>query len=269
MTVVLCLCVMTQQAWADNTTPYSANEPLELSLAVGVLAGSVLLPMLSEPDELSAPACGACDPLSVNALDRPVTGYNSSVARHVSDITVATLVVSPFLLSGLDVGMDETSDGLSGFMTDTTVLASTLALNIFLTQTVKFAVQRPRPFTYNPDVDQERKLAPDSRLSFYSGHTSTAFSMAVAYGVTYSRRHPDDWKRFLVWGGGLTLATATGGLRIAGGKHFWTDVMVGAAVGSALGVAVPALHFRGESHQGQVSAGVSQGVTSLVYQGSF
>jgi membrane-associated phospholipid phosphatase len=31
-------------------------------------------------------------------------------------------------------------------------------------------------------------------------------------------------------------------LRVEAGKHFYTDVLVGAVVGSAIGVAVPMLH---------------------------
>jgi membrane-associated phospholipid phosphatase len=44
-----------------------------------------------------------------------------------------------------------------------------------------------------------------------------------------------------VWGVGMTVAGATGYLRIAGDKHYLTDVLVGAATGVAAGIALPRL----------------------------
>ena len=41
----------------------------------------------------------------------------------------------------------------------------------------------------------------------------------------------------------VSLATVTGLLRIASDKHYATDVVVGALVGSAIGYAVPTIHF--------------------------
>ena len=47
-----------------------------------------------------------------------------------------------------------------------------------------------------------------------------------------------------VWVGGLFLAVATGYFRIAGDKHYLTDVLTGAAVGTAMGLGVPLLFHR-------------------------
>jgi PAP2 superfamily protein len=41
------------------------------------------------------------------------------------------------------------------------------------------------------------------------------------------------------WGIGLGLAAAVGYLRVAGDAHWLTDVLAGAAAGTAFGVAVP------------------------------
>jgi membrane-associated phospholipid phosphatase len=35
-------------------------------------------------------------------------------------------------------------------------------------------------------------------------------------------------------------------LRVGSGEHFWTDVLVGAVVGSAFGVLIPTLHRRAD-----------------------
>jgi len=43
----------------------------------------------------------------------------------------------------------------------------------------------------------------------------------------------------VVWGVGLTLAGTTGYLRIAADKHYASDVLIGAVLGSAAGLILP------------------------------
>jgi membrane-associated phospholipid phosphatase len=47
-----------------------------------------------------------------------------------------------------------------------------------------------------------------------------------------------------VWAIGLTLATGVGYLRVGADAHWLTDVLAGAAVGTAIGVAVPLFEKR-------------------------
>jgi len=77
----------------------------------------------------------------------------------------------------------------------------------------------------------------DYDTSFFSGHTSLAFTMAVSSATVARLR--DYRSETALWIGGLTLATATGYLRIAGDAHYATDVITGALVGAAIGIAVP------------------------------
>jgi hypothetical protein len=43
------------------------------------------------------------------------------------------------------------------------------------------------------------------------------------------------------------LAGATSNLRVRAGKHFYSDVLAGAAIGTGVGVLVPALHLQGQA----------------------
>ncbi len=45
-----------------------------------------------------------------------------------------------------------------------------------------------------------------------------------------------------MWAGSLTLAATTGYMRYQGGKHFPTDIISGAIIGSLAGWGVPKLH---------------------------
>lgn len=268
--LVVAATLAPRTAQAQDTTPYAAVEEIELSASVALAAGSLLMPGFFMDSELAEPACGECDIETINALDRPVTGYDSGAARLTSDITVGTLIAAPFLL-GLADTQRAGGGGMDDYLTDATILAETLAINLFAVQLVKHAARRPRPFTYNPDAEHERKLKVDSTLSFFSGHSSTSFSMAVAYAITYQERNPDDPMRFAVWGGGLSLAALTAGLRIAGGKHFWSDVLTGTLVGTAIGILVPVLHLRDDRHRddGPNTGRQGLGATPLMIGGAF
>ena len=100
-----------------------------------------------------------------------------------------------------------------------------ISLNGIITNIVKMTVKRQRPdsfFKSRPDAD-------DSFRSFFSGHTSTTFAIGTSNAILLSEAYPD--KRKLIWFGNLSLATATGYLRIAGDKHYLSDVFCGGIVG--------------------------------------
>jgi membrane-associated phospholipid phosphatase len=81
--------------------------------------------------------------------------------------------------------------------------------------------------------------------SFFSGHSAFTFMAAGLICVHHQ-------KLDLLRGSGDTIAcvtayagaAATGLLRVAGDMHYITDVGVGAIVGTAVGLAVPLLHYR-------------------------
>ena len=102
----------------------------------------------------------------------------------------------------------------------------------------KGVFRRPRPYSY----DSEGPLSISVASSFVSGHTASAFNGAVFAGSVFRKRYPDSPWITPVWIVGLTAATATAVLRVTSGKHFPTDVLAGAAVGSFTGWLIPRLH---------------------------
>jgi undecaprenyl-diphosphatase len=74
-------------------------------------------------------------------------------------------------------------------------------------------------------------LLPPDRFSFPSGHSITAFAIAVSLGLFYPAIFP----------GLLFLAVSVALSRILLGMHFLTDVLAGAALGTVLGYASYAL----------------------------
>ncbi len=114
------------------------------------------------------------------------------------------------------------------------IMLESASVAMLANQVVKFAVLRNRPYTRSEDYAGND---PDGHLSFYSGHTTVAFSLAVAGATLHQMRggnHP-----YVVWTAALTLALAVGYFRIAADKHYFTDVLVGALTGAAAGFLIP------------------------------
>ena len=74
-------------------------------------------------------------------------------------------------------------------------------------------------------------LLPPDQFSFPSGHTITAFAVAVSLSMYYPEMLP----------GLLFCAVSIAVSRILLGMHFLSDVLAGAAIGSALGYAAARL----------------------------
>lgn len=167
-------------------------------------------------------------------FDRRLEDDFSLRAARVSDVLLVTAVAAPLLpaLAG-----DDDRDR-------TLVYAETLGANLLLAAAVKVAVRRPRPYLYSPDpaVRSWGHGQRDARQSFYSGHASTSFAAAVAGGLLTTLHTDERGARFAAWSSGFALAGATATLRTRAGKHFYSDVLCGALVGSALGAAIPLAH---------------------------
>ena len=59
---------------------------------------------------------------------------------------------------------------------------------------------------------------------------------------TYNDYRPDSKYKSLLWATAVIVPATTGLLRYFGGKHFFTDILIGFAVGSVVGTLVPQIH---------------------------
>lgn len=104
--------------------------------------------------------------------------------------------------------------------------AEALAATQLVTGTVKHLVRRERP-------DGEARHGHEAWASFFSGHTSVSFAGATMLTV-YA--HEYDWGgdtgAWAVPAVAYSLAGLTGYLRVAGRRHWLTDVLAGAVVGT-------------------------------------
>jgi hypothetical protein len=172
--------------------------------------------------------------------DAGLEGKFSQQAAATSDMLAAIDVIAPLaLLVGQGGGFNADSDRRL------LVYDEALVVSLFINSVTKYLVGRPRPYVYSDDprlrayADGQGK---DSHLSFFSGHASTTFAASVAGSYLFAQASADRAARAGVWGFELALAAATARLRTRAGKHFYSDVIVGAIVGAGVGYLVPRLH---------------------------
>lgn len=171
---------------------------------------------------------------------------------HTADVISTALVglVEPTAQLGLLAAAAGNESSLSNFPLDALIVAEATVVAGVMNQIVKFGFARERPFVHYlpraPQPIRELTASPsDDNLSFYSGHTTLAFVVATASGTVATMR---GYRLApVVWGTGLTLATTVGYLRIAADKHYFSDVVTAAVIGSIVGVGVPLIFHSPES----------------------
>jgi membrane-associated phospholipid phosphatase len=221
---------------AANGPTYRLDPSIDFPVLVlaGVAAASPLL-----KSETPAAWCApSCDPAQVNAFDRWAAGVYRPAWGRVSDVTLGLLFAAPVATLFFDEGFRYATN-------DWVVIAESIVATSGFASLTSAAVRRPRPYMYGDDAPLDVRKSGDGALSFFSGHTSTAFAASLALYSTLRRRHPNSSIPFVALGTSLATASLVGTSRILAGKHFPTDVIAGAAVGSAMGTLVPALHGAG------------------------
>ncbi|NNB89971.1 phosphatase PAP2 family protein [Corallococcus exiguus] len=182
----------------------------------------------------------------LNRLDRWGRGIagNTEASRKRADTwsNIIGFAGLPLGLLGTQYAVGRSSGASTEFFAqDATIMVQSAVLASVANQAVKFAVGRERPFVHVlPEGEKGLTAHPsDNNLSFYSGHTNLAFSLAVSAGTVATMRGYKH--QAIVWGVGLPLAASVGLLRMGADKHYLSDVITGAVLGTAFGVAVPLL----------------------------
>jgi membrane-associated phospholipid phosphatase len=179
---------------------------------------------------------------------------NTNAAATASSII--DYFVEPLAMMGLTAGAAGYDKAIKGFPVDALLITEATVIAADLNQLAKFAFARERPFVHflprAPEAVRALTDSPsDDNLSFFSGHTTLAFGLATSTGMINSLR---GYRLApVVWASGLTMATAVAYLRIAADKHYFSDVMVGAIVGSIVGIGVP-LIFHSPTSSGDSAA---------------
>jgi hypothetical protein len=232
------LLLVGRPAGAQTDFPYEMKTGTEVGLVL-TAAGFYGLGYWLDRDfrTLIPEEVNALDAATLNHFDRPATGNWSPAADRMSDHLVTGQLVLP-------LGLNFTDQGSKQPVKVSAMYLETMAINTGLTYLLKNTFNRARPLVYNddPSIDPDLKTSRTARKSFPSGHTANAFASMVFLASVYEEFHPDSGSTGAVWGVCLGSAAVTGALRVISGRHFATDVLAGAALGSLVGWVVPRLH---------------------------
>lgn len=214
--------------------PYNTDNPIvvvsNIAAATAFGTGTAIYLNLEQNDPYKL---RTLDPSEIPFFDRIALGKRSGGYSLASDILLYGLLSEAALINFKDI--DRIRPLESPWIP--TFLAST-GINLIAKSTVK----RARPYAYD-SLSTDNDLSDiDATLSFYSGHTSGAFTAAIYSSMMYEiLEYPSEYRGY-VWAGNLLAASATGILRIASGNHFPSDVVVGAVIGSIIGWGFPELY---------------------------
>jgi len=231
-------------------SPYKINWTKEsIIFGTGLGLSALSLPLNDDINPLTIDEINDLNRNNVNGFDRRATFNYSTTEGKYSDILLAASMITPAFFAFSD---KVTND----FVPVLTMYFETLMLSAAVPYVTKGVTQRVRPFAYNENALIEDKLTKNAKRSFFSGHTTISFAMAVFVSTVYSDYYPNsDWKP-VVWAGSLALATTVGVLRYSSGSHFPTDIITGAVVGSAIGYLIPLIH-RTENDYLDISLGIN------------
>ena len=239
---LICL-LLAVPARADGARTLVDRPRLELPL-LSIGAGLWMTTDFLKP-QLAPRKCRLCrdNPLDDAAQKALLWDERHDAAAAASDWLLFAIV--PATTFGAALALGAVAEGGRGAFVNALTLAEALVLTSGLTQIAKYTVARARPYVrLQREQNRDFVAGRDDHLSFFSGHTSSTFALAVAAGTTASLR--GQRMQAVVWPVGLTLACLTGYLRMAADRHYFTDVLTGALVGSLVGVLVPFLHARRE-----------------------
>ena len=215
---------------------------LKLALDLGILLTSVPLWAILLDNQFAPPSCGSaampCDRSKVDALDREFI-YANRTAFTASDI------IFPYAMPilGAVLFVDYGPHQWRSYLTDLTITFESVAIAAGITHLVRVTTRRERPYLYVANAYPERRSSPDATMSFWSGHVSYTMAFGVSTCYMQTRRHGlrSAWT-WSCWAAAMALGGVTATLQVMDGEHFLTDVLVGAGVGSGIGLLVPLFH---------------------------
>jgi len=202
---------------------------ITLSLGVAYLATETV-----GKSTLAASSCRWCEPPGFDRDVRNALVWDDvDRARLLSSIDA--YVLAPIVGVGLLIASDR-FESWGVVLDDTLPVFETVAISQIITQAVKFSVGRQRPYAH---FDPTLPPTNDDNASFWSGHSALGFAITSGAGMVCHWRHYRTEP--YVWASGLAISLSTEYLRMAGDKHYLSDVVTGGLVGLASGLLIPRL----------------------------
>lgn len=239
----------------DNSSPFYLDPTLDtilLSFGLGFSATDILLDDVLKINQVSYNG-ESFSRNNVNSFDRIfMNPYSKSL-----DL-LGTLICG----ASLALPLVNLASPSSEWIKIGTMYAETLLFAFGIKDVIKICENRARPYMYFDGFPQEEVDSGDWNNSFPSGHTTLAAAGSSFAAFVFSQ-YFDGWARWAVIGSSSALTLGTAVCRILSGNHFLSDVIVGAAIGSACGILVPLVHKNFNFNKDLGNAKLSLSASSL------
>lgn len=181
---------------------------------------------------IPTPHCAWCTTNNFDvSIGRALAANNLQGAAMTSHIVTLGTVPIISLIAAAFAAKSEQHFALHGL-----ILLDSAMLTLALTQAVKVITKRQRPEIFFDFPYADGRI---TNQSFWSGHTSLAFSLLSTASVL-AFRDGATWAPYftaLAFSAGLFVGYS----RIASGKHWTSDVLAGMGLGIAVGTIMPFL----------------------------
>jgi len=249
-TVMLCSTNIAPAMETISSESYFQLHPLADLATLSLSCSAIVLPMTLDHTKYWEEPLGSPD--DINWLDHfALNRWSPNIARF-ADLMAGGSIVLPLSFTLFDTLHNHHTKDY--FLDEAGVFTESVLVTVGVTELAKHLIHRPRPYVYGDKAPEEDKKKTDAYLSFWSGHTAITACALTSFAYIQMKDNPGKTTTKLAVVAALTVIPIEGVLRVLSGHHFPSDVLVGAGVGTALGLLIPYLHLR---HSGDVYGSVS------------
>jgi membrane-associated phospholipid phosphatase len=256
---ILALCLPVD-ASADASLPLAYD--LRVDLPVTLIGASLWLGSSVAQDALTPQRCHWCRDNALDRNARDALRWNHPLRAGTASDVLVTAAIPVVSLGGLALARFLDRADMRDSWVDVLIVLEAGAVSVVLNEIVKLAVARERPYVHN-DAFAGQQRGAFERSSFYSSHTNIAFVLASSAGMVASLRGYRGAP--VIWSVGMAAASVAGYARVAGDYHYLSDVLVGAALGSLIGMGLPWLMHR-PRRRVEVSLSAGAGVLTMTWR---
>jgi membrane-associated phospholipid phosphatase len=103
-----------------------------------------------------------------------------------------------------------------------------------------YFADRYRPYAYSSETSMDQRRVQNAKNSAFSGHVEVIATSTFFIAKVYGDYYPET--KLVMYGMASVVTGSMAYIRIKGGMHFPSDVLIGASIGALSGILVPEYH---------------------------
>ncbi|WP_442846287.1 phosphatase PAP2 family protein [Leeuwenhoekiella sp. H156] len=236
---ILCLCflLLTSGVFAQETeSPYELSWGKDATwLGLGLAGTTAGFLIIQDKERIDEETIMNLNEDNIPFFDRWNAGNYDENLSKISDVPFYTSFAIPLAMLFTKDQSNHTGQISVMYLESLSTTAALFTLSAGLTD-------RLRPRTYNENIPLNERTESTNTRSFYSGHVAASATATFFAAKVWTDFNPDMKNKWLVWTGAALIPATVGTLRMEAGNHFFSDVLLGYALGAASGILVPELH---------------------------